>query len=461
MDTSINRVVLVLQSSEEHVFRGGGAFSIKDVDLLAYHFKKQWNGNGVLEMYCLYDRVKKPFKLANGVTLLPMFEQYPKWWAKINMFHPAMEQYRPFLFVDLDTLILGDLKGVLPPIDEAVNKFITIGTFTESIELVPPITNPIKKELHSGIMWVPAKNEQVDKIWKSWISDPKGNMKRYFGDQDFIKGTIGRSQAAWQEVTNKIGDFKPSTAEIVVDTKEGWKEHIRRKIDHFSVICLHGKPKMESAAEHICWIQDYMDECFDTCFSYLGVHKAYVINLEERKDRLETFYKQQFPFSITRFPALKAERGIMGCNVSHKVILQDAKEFPILVFEDDCKIIGDWNNVKEAISQLPSDWDILYLGANLNTPLQKVSANLFRLKKAWTTHAIIYGTQRVADYIIKNMPKDTTPIDVFYSDDIQENFNCYIVSPLTAIQAAGFSDIVKHVSNYESLLVNNFIKNTQ
>jgi len=191
------------------------------------------------------------------------------------------------------------------------------------------------------------------------------------------------------------------------------------------------------------------------------IKKAYVINLDERKNRLKEFNGNKIPFEVERFPAVKMSPGIMGCNESHKRLLQGITQFPTVVFEDDCLLIEDWSIVETAIKQLPVNWDILYLGANLNTPLVKHSTNLYVLKKAWTTHAIIYNTKKVIDFIIEGMPKDITPIDVFYSNIILEKFNCFIVNPIVAIQKAGFSDVGKGNCNYEKLLLRNFNRNTK
>ena len=66
------------------------------------------------------------------------------------------------------------------------------------------------------------------------------------------------------------------------------------------------------------------------------------------------------------------------------------------------------------------NWDMLYLGATLNEKLERFSPHLFRLKKAWTTHAMIFNNQNgVIDYILNNNGGGRK-IDVFYAEQIQE-----------------------------------------
>jgi len=53
------------------------------------------------------------------------------------------------------------------------------------------------------------------------------------------------------------------------------------------------------------------------------------------------------------------------------------------------------------------------------------------------------------DYILENIDnymkttKGKPIIDLFYYEVIQEKFNCYITYPMMALQAEGYSDIMK------------------
>jgi GR25 family glycosyltransferase involved in LPS biosynthesis len=172
--------------------------------------------------------------------------------------------------------------------------------------------------------------------------------------------------------------------------------------------------------------------------------KAFVINLDNRPSRLEMFRKNIFPFEVERISAIQMLDGAMGCALTHFKILKEQTMFPFAIFEDDCVMIEPWSLVEKAISQLPEDWDALWLGGTVDTPLKRYSDNLFRLKKTYCTHAIIYNSQKIVDYILNNF--DTWHgrkiIDIFYYSDVQEKFNCFITYPMAALQAEGFSDIM-------------------
>lgn len=175
--------------------------------------------------------------------------------------------------------------------------------------------------------------------------------------------------------------------------------------------------------------------------------KAFVINLESRPDRMVEFQKNIFPFEVERFDAIKTDPGWIGCTDSQLVILKGQKEFPFIIFEDDCLILQPWSVVENAMKQLPHDWDALYLGATLMQPIERYSENLFKLQGAFCAHAIIYNTWRMVQYILDNHEEffrnsvARNTLDVFYAHDIQEKFNCFITDPLVATQRSGFSNI--------------------
>jgi GR25 family glycosyltransferase involved in LPS biosynthesis len=177
--------------------------------------------------------------------------------------------------------------------------------------------------------------------------------------------------------------------------------------------------------------------------------KAYLINIDHRPERMVSFKHNKFPFEVERVSAVETNDGSLGCNLSHLKILRSQREFPFVIFEDDCVMVQPWEEVEKAIEQLPRDWDALWLGATLDAPIKRYSSNLFHLQKAYCTHAIIYNSQRVVDYISNFLgiylatTKGKKIIDLFYYEDVQDKFNCFITYPMMAVQAEGYSDIMK------------------
>ena len=193
--------------------------------------------------------------------------------------------------------------------------------------------------------------------------------------------------------------------------------------------------------------------------------KAYVINLDTRPERMESFNKNRFPFPVERFPAIVSPvpgHGEYGCALSHLAVLRQATEYPFVVFEDDCVLLEDWQVVKMALKQIPNNWDALWLGANIHKRLQRVSQNLFRLKRAWCLHAVIYNSKEMVNFILQNYDSTIAKdIDVFYHDYIMEHFSCYITYPIVATQLSDRSDISLIQTHNAEEIVANYNKSTQ
>jgi GR25 family glycosyltransferase involved in LPS biosynthesis len=176
---------------------------------------------------------------------------------------------------------------------------------------------------------------------------------------------------------------------------------------------------------------------------------TYCINLPERPDKWKLAQAEIESFGLhpLRVNGIKKDMGFDGCRLAHLNVLRNVKA-PFFLTEDDVLFKGTLADLERCIEQLPPDWDLLYLGATLNEPLERYSDNLFRIKGAYTTHAIIYNSQRVVDYILKHNGGGRK-IDVFYANDVQHRFNCYLCDPLIATQRAGISDIVNGYVSYE------------
>ena len=187
--------------------------------------------------------------------------------------------------------------------------------------------------------------------------------------------------------------------------------------------------------------------------------RGFVINLDSRPDRLKLFMEQEFPFEVKRFPGIVASCGQDGCSASHLAILKKQTQFPFIIFEDDCKLIEPWSVVEKAMKQLPNKWDALYLGANVKKRLHKYSDNLYRLRNAFTLHAVIYNSERMVDYIVKkHKTKPGYNLDIFYRINAQRKFNCFITYPMVATQRSDVSDIGGLQTNHEDELIQSYIK---
>jgi len=151
--------------------------------------------------------------------------------------------------------------------------------------------------------------------------------------------------------------------------------------------------------------------------------------------------------TVIRYPAIDTKPGWMGCALSHIACMTEGKnDYCVTVYEDDVKFLVDCPQelMNEAISQLPRDWDMISWGASPQEPLIRYSENLFRLdNKAWCMHAYtINNNNGLIDFIIDN--KDNIgKIDVFMSERVYPNYNCFLVYPLLCSQIQFQSDTCK------------------
>jgi hypothetical protein len=134
--------------------------------------------------------------------------------------------------------------------------------------------------------------------------------------------------------------------------------------------------------------------------------------------------------------AVQDENPKTSFNLSMQKIMNSTNGV-LLLFEDDVEI-RDFNHFEEAISQLPSDWELCYLGANLIAPIEKYSDNLYKTFGAWTTHAVMYNNP-------KELCKGYTNTSIMFDDWLKTNIhsrgNTYIIKPMIAWQKPHQSDL--------------------
>jgi hypothetical protein len=126
--------------------------------------------------------------------------------------------------------------------------------------------------------------------------------------------------------------------------------------------------------------------------------------------------------------------------------LYDANANTLLHVEDDV-LWRDLGHLEQAISELPFDWDILYLGANLllwnngsEPQPERYSAHLWRVQAAWTTHAVAYHKRCVRRVLEKQPGFSEIMFDNYLSTRLPD-LNAYIVAPMVAWQRPRISSI--------------------
>ena len=219
------------------------------------------------------------------------------------------------------------------------------------------------------------------------------------------------------------------------------------------------------------WI---MSETFQN--KYL-LENVYYINLEERVDRkvlVETELKKM-KWKYERFNAIKHERGILGCCLSHLAVIEMAKEKDldyVVILEDDIqflhpekynKMLIDFRNFVESNSL---DYDVLLIATNI---LDKVSGvipinnYIYRVGASYSAAGYIvkkhYYDKIIANYkeglrlLIENPTvSGKYEFDVYWIK-LQMVDKWLVLYPRTVNQRESYSDILNCMTDYTKHMI--------
>ena len=187
--------------------------------------------------------------------------------------------------------------------------------------------------------------------------------------------------------------------------------------------------------------------------------KIYVINLKERTDRKEHILKQLEKINCEEYNLIEAvdgskientsriKPGAFGLLMTYKKIYSDwenSKKSDILIIEDDCLFVDDFNKkLNRYVDHLPSDWDMVYFGANHNYHMgqktQKVNEYTIKLNNSYAAHCVLLKGH-VFENLINLIDKTPLEVDVLMAQ-LQKKYNSYSSHiPLTT-QIPSYSNI--------------------
>jgi GR25 family glycosyltransferase involved in LPS biosynthesis len=196
--------------------------------------------------------------------------------------------------------------------------------------------------------------------------------------------------------------------------------------------------------------------------------KIYCINLDDRKDRMIDAEKQfhKHDLSVERISAIKGSNmnldfppeireGAVGCALSQLFTLKFAKQVnakTFLLIEDDIEFDEDLNSkFDKYYSEVPKDWDMLYLGGQHfhGMNLTQVSEHIFKCEYTLAAHSVAFK-HTVYDRFIDNLIDITKPCDVHYAESHKE-INAYVMVPHLTWQRESYSDIEGFSVDYSFL----------
>ena len=157
------------------VFRSGGDFLPHHVQVLRRAVFD--NSPPGTEFLCLSD-VEIP-----GVKTLPLFYNWPGFWAKMELFAPWMKG--DFLFMDLDTVILGPIDDFLKP---------------------RPVTT-----FGGALMWLPEEGRA--EVWAAFHKDLKRIMREYGGEDVFLRAMWAKQHTVPRTFVDQVIRERKMTAQ--------------------------------------------------------------------------------------------------------------------------------------------------------------------------------------------------------------------------------------------------------
>jgi len=211
------------------VLYSGKDFSFRDVELIAKHVNIKWKSDVRPRLICLWDKASIHYDLGY-MEVLPL-KTSPGvigTWSRIHLYSPEMEQYKPFLYIDLDTAVITSLENIFDLVKDD-SKFITLEDFWQ------------KGQIATGLVWFPKNCKETQNIYNNFTAPIGVRM-------DSLIRKLCNSTIFWQRLTNTIIDFKPRDRQLLTVLPP-----------NAGIVCFHGKPRIFEAT-HIKWVQEYINQ---------------------------------------------------------------------------------------------------------------------------------------------------------------------------------------------------------
>jgi hypothetical protein len=196
-------------------------------------------------------------------------------------------------------------------------------------------------------------------------------------------------------------------------------------------------------------------------FSFLQqIGSIVVIGLAAREDRwqrCEEIFKQNKITKVTRYVTTKDEKDIYGHAVKDFLNLLRLKKGNLVFFEDDFELTNGWEDILiKAWKGLPSDFDLLYFGANLTESAKRVTSSLVKVRGAWCLHAAVFS-EKFVNYVLRNYEYPRCGVMDEWIRAQSDVRKFYMVYPMIAYQRKGYSDYQNKEVEY-NLFENKYYK---
>lgn len=167
-----------------------------------------------------------------AVGTVRLRHDWPRWWAKVEMFAPWNEGLGRVLYLDLDTVITGNIDDFADYDGQAcITRDFNFGCPSQSVLNFAPGS---MRHLWDAFVSAP----------DAWMADGDKMIAPHFGDQVLMTKVHGdRPIGFWQDrIPGQLVSYKN-------DCRAGLPSNAR-------IVCLHGKPKQcDFPPDH--WVGNY------------------------------------------------------------------------------------------------------------------------------------------------------------------------------------------------------------
>lgn len=160
----------------------------------------------------------------DGIKTRKLIPGYEGWWNKMQMFNTDFRLNKRVVYLDLDTLIVGNIDWLL----NYDGMFMGI----EDLGSVNEHQSYLKSKLQSGVMsWDYRLNNH---LWQRFISS--NEHKKFRGDGEYLNHIIPKYQRDFvqRRYKNKMKSYK-------------YQVYSEGITDDLSIVCFHGRPSIVQA----------------------------------------------------------------------------------------------------------------------------------------------------------------------------------------------------------------------
>jgi hypothetical protein len=172
-----------------------------------------------------------------------------------------------------------------------------------------------------------------------------------------------------------------------------------------------------------------------------------IVGLAERTDRWQRcieILKENKINKVTHYQTQKDPVDVYRhATIDFLDLLKIKRGNDLVFFEDDFELKEGWEEVlKKAWEDLPKDFDMLYLGANLTKTPKRITSNLVRVRGAWCLHGVVMSAKFI-EYFLKTFDINRRIVIDEWCRTIAEERKFYMTYPMICFQRKSYSDFVK------------------